>query len=324
MPRQARLDYPGTMHHVMIRGIEKKKIIKDEMDSRDLVERMGNLSKETGTQIYAWALLSNHAHILLRSGAKGLSNYMRRLLTGYAAAFNRRHRRHGTLFQNRYKSIVCEEEPYFLELVRYIHLNPLRAGVVKSMERLDKYPYGGHACMMGNVKHTWQKSEEVMAYFGKRIPMARKAYRQFVQEGIKLGRQPMLVGGGLIRSQGGWANVISRRRQGDKELSDERILGSGEFIDRILMQAEQQLKDQFSARERTKKVAQAIKSICKKWGVKPDELKAGGRRGYLTKARSEIIQVLVQKHGVPMASVAREIGVTTAAVSMCLRRIEND
>jgi hypothetical protein len=78
---------------------------------------------------------------------------MRRLLTGYAVSFNRRHRRHGPLFQNRYKSILCQEDPYLLELVRYIHLNPLRAGIVKELKVLATYPYSGHCALMGKKEH---------------------------------------------------------------------------------------------------------------------------------------------------------------------------
>ena len=136
MPRQARLDMPGTLHHVMGRGLERRRIADDDRDRGDLVGRMGGLALETGTSIYAWALMPNHFHILLASGRSGLSRYMGRFLSGYAVFYNRRHGRHGHLFQNRYKSIVCEEEPYLLELVRYIHLNPLRAGLVKMPSEL--------------------------------------------------------------------------------------------------------------------------------------------------------------------------------------------
>ena len=103
MPRQARLDAPGTLHHVIVRGIEKRRIVDDKVD-RDNFSRMGQIAHETETVIYAWALMTNHAHILLRSGSYGLSKYMRRLLTGYAITYNRRHNRHGHLFQNRYPS----------------------------------------------------------------------------------------------------------------------------------------------------------------------------------------------------------------------------
>ena len=108
MPRQARLDSPGTLHHVMIRGIEKRRIVDDDTDRRDFVRRLGTLAEETRTPIYAWALMTNHAHLLLCSGALGLAKFMRRLLTGYAVSYNLRHRRHGPLFQDRYKSIVCD------------------------------------------------------------------------------------------------------------------------------------------------------------------------------------------------------------------------
>ena len=109
MTRLARLDAPGVVHHVIIRGIERRKIFLDEKDCQDFVERLGDLLLDTGTKCYAWALLTNHAHFLLRTGQVGLADLMRRLLTGYAVRFNRRHRRHAHLFQNRYKSIVCQE-----------------------------------------------------------------------------------------------------------------------------------------------------------------------------------------------------------------------
>ena len=113
MPRRARLDAPGTLHHVMVRGIERRRIVNDVADRKNFVKRLGELSVATNTSIYAWALLTNHAHILLRSSEIGLSGFMRRFLTGYAITYNRRHRRWGHLFQNRYKSIVCDEDAYF-------------------------------------------------------------------------------------------------------------------------------------------------------------------------------------------------------------------
>jgi putative transposase len=126
VPRQARLDAPGTLHHVLVRGIEKRRMVDEGKDRESFVGRMGQVAAETETHIYAWALMSNHAHIVLRSGPYGLSKFMQRLLIGYAVTYNRRHGRHGHLFQNRYKSIVCDEDAYFRELVRYIHLHPVK------------------------------------------------------------------------------------------------------------------------------------------------------------------------------------------------------
>ncbi len=133
MPRQARLDAPGILYNVMVRGLERRPIFRDDVDRRDFCTRLGRLVEATTLTVYAWALLPNHAHLLLRTGQRPLARCMRALLTGYVGAFNRRHKRVGHLFQNRYKSIVEEEESYLLELVRYLHLNPLRAKVVPTL-----------------------------------------------------------------------------------------------------------------------------------------------------------------------------------------------
>ena len=153
MPRQARLDAPGALQHVMARGIERRKIFLDDKDRASFLERLALILEETQTQCYAWALIPNHFHILLRIGTTPLSTVMRRLMTGYAVTFNIRHRRSGHLFQNRYKSVVCEEDTYLLELTRYIHLNPLRARLAEDLKSLDKYQWAGHSAILGRRKN---------------------------------------------------------------------------------------------------------------------------------------------------------------------------
>jgi REP-associated tyrosine transposase len=140
---------------------------------------------------------------------------MRRLLTGYAVWYNRRHWRHGHLFQNRYKSILCQEGPYLLELVRYTHLNPLRAKIVKSLAESDRYPYSGHSAVMGKLQREFQGTDYVLRLLGEKVSAARQAYRAYVKKGIAQSRRPELVGGGLIRSVGGWSGVKAMRRAQD-------------------------------------------------------------------------------------------------------------
>ena len=151
MPRQARLDAPETLHHVMVRGIERRPIFKDPPDRADFVARLAALAEAGALTVYVWALLPDHAHLLVRTGRRPLARSMRSLLTGYAGAFNHHHTRAGHLFQNRYKSIVVEAEPYLQELVRYLHLNPLRAQVVADLRTLDRYPWTGHSALLGTV-----------------------------------------------------------------------------------------------------------------------------------------------------------------------------
>jgi len=136
---------------------------------------------------------------------------MRSLLTGYAGAFNRRHKRHGHLFQNRYKSIVVEEDTYLQELARYIHLNPLRAGLVRDLTVLDRYRWTGHSAVLGRVNRPWQAVDEILGHFGTKVGPARSQYRAFVAGGVRQGRRPELQGGGLKRSAGGWEGLRALR-----------------------------------------------------------------------------------------------------------------
>ena len=160
MPRGSRIDAVGAVHHIMVRGIERRKIFDGDADRDHFLHRMGEILLDTGTTCFAWSLMPNHFHLLFRTGNVPVSTVMRRLLTGYAVWFNRSRRRHGHLFQNRFKSVLCQEDSYLLELVRYIHLNPLRAGLVKSIPELDTYPYSGHGALMGGLLFSMFKKEK--------------------------------------------------------------------------------------------------------------------------------------------------------------------
>lgn len=320
MPRQARLDAPGTLHHVIVRGIEKREIVRDSEDRKDFVSRLGRLALDSKTQVYAWALMPNHAHLLLRSGPKGLPNFMRRLLTGYAITYNRRHRRHGHLFQNRYKSILCDEDAYFKELVRYVHLNPLRAGLVSDLSALDSYPWCGHSVLMGRQHRHWQDTDYVLSWFAKTAGAARRAYRDFVMEGIPMGRRPELVGGGLIRSQGGWSQVVSMRKRGRRELSDERILGSGDFVERMIREAEKSFRSPFRTAFNSKTWDQWIRKKCEEKGINIRELEGGSRRRCISEVRAAIAKKMIEEHSASLAEAARQLGVSTSAISKLFKK----
>ena len=323
MPRGPRLDAPGTLHHVMLRGIERRRIVDNDTDREDFVTRMGTVAMNTETAIYAWALMTNHAHILLRSGTAGLPTFMRRFLSGYALVYNRRHRRHGHLFQNRYKSIICEEEPYFKELVRYIHLNPLRAGMVDTLAKLDRYKWCGHSVIMDRCKNGWQDRGYVLKWFGLKEKDAQKAYKAFVKKGIALGKRPDLTGGGLIRSMGGWSIVKAMRNSGIKEESDERILGSGAFVSEIIKHAEEKIKYQLPAMELQKSIKAEIEKQCNNKNIPVAMLQSGSRRPPLPKLRRTIALKLINGYGVSSAETARQLGISTSGVAQILRRSEN-
>ncbi len=319
MPRQARLDVPGTLHHVILRGLERGRIVRDDTDRLAFVARLAEVVQATGTTVYAWALLPNHAHLLLRSGRTGLPTAMRRLLTGYAITFNGRHRRVGHVFQNRYKSIVVEEDPYFRELVRYIHLNPLRAGVVPDLGTLGRYPWSGHAGLLGRMPQPWLAMQAVLRWFGRTAQQGRQAYRRYVAEGLGLGRRPELVGGGLIRSAGGWAVVQAWRRRGEAVVADPRILGTGEFVERIVAEADPRHRPAPRGR-RPEAIARVIRTACKETGIEEGELRTGSRRRAVSRLRGVVAQRLVTTLGLSLADAARQLGVSTSAICRVMRK----
>lgn len=319
MPRKARLDVPGTLHHVMVRGIEGINIFRDEEDRKAFVDRVRSLVKETGTRVLAWVLMENHIHLLVISGPVGLPTFMRRLLTGYAIGFNRKHRRFGHLFQNRYKSIVCDLDSYLLELVRYLHLNPLRGGLVKNLEELEEYPWCGHGILTGKQKNDWQERNFVLGFFGSKGRKAVRAYREWVEAGKGLGHRPELVGGGLIRSMGGWSQVVSLRKKGESEAYDERILGDGDFVRAILKEADQKVARQIRARRDAGLLARIVKERCREAAISEVELRSGSRRRVVSEVRRKLCDYFYRELGISMAEIARLVGVGTTGVAMALR-----
>jgi hypothetical protein len=239
---------------------------------------------------------------------------MKKLLTGYVVNFNLRHKRYGHLFQNRYKSIICEDEPYLLELSRYIHLNPLRAGMLDDLKGLKNYRWAGHSAVMGRVKRDWQDIDTVLSYFGRGFGAVQR-YEQFVREGILQGRRGELVGGGLIRSLGGWSQVLSLRRKGIKVASDARILGNDEFVQRLLSEAEAREKETLRLFRRVPELRKLAGSIIEGERVEESELRSGMRKRNVVRARKIFCQLAVGEMGYPGAEVARYLGVTTSSVN---------
>lgn len=310
MPRLARLDISGLLQHVIVRGIERRDIFNDDHDRQLFVDRLFSLCSETGVHCYAWTLLSNHAHLLLMPTTTSLSFFMRRLLTGYAVSFNRRNKRSGHLFQNRYKSIVCEEETYLLELVRYIHLNPLRAGMVSNLEELDYYPWTGHAVLMGNRQIDGQDTVAILKRFGKRTSTARKNYRQFVSEGIKSGRRDELVGGGLKRSQG-------QRENNEYESFDERILGSGDFVDSLKLEVK--LRDKMKS---SITLARLLSIVSAALRLDPDSIRKPSKSRDPAAARGIICHLAIIELGYTGSEVGKFLHLGPTGVSLASRRGE--
>jgi putative transposase len=324
MPRKARLDVPGALHHIIVRGINKAPIFKDGQDKTRFLERLGENVLRGQCAVHAWVLMTNHVHLLFKSGSDGISSVMRRQLTWYAQYFNRRHKRTGHLFENRYKSILCDEETYLLALIRYIHLNPIRAKIVQTMEELDRYRWTGHRAIIGKVDYPWMDSKGCLSAFGGTRKKAISEYRRFVREGIQEGRNSLLTGGGLVRSQGGWSQVMSLRRRGQKEEYDERILGGGDFVTAIFKEAEDRQLRQTKHQRSGQTIQKIVEMECKGRGINERELKAGGKRSSVSAARAAIAYRCKEELGASAAEIARHLGVNTSSIVRSIERVMSE
>ena len=268
-------------------------------------------------------------------------------MTGYAVTFNKRHKRAGHLFQNRYKSIICEEDPYLLELIRYIHLNPLRAKLIQDLNELEKYPWAGHSTILGNCKNplilvvTDEKAEvskqatspseglfvagnqvpdfllqqqkdpnpchprnpcqdkplaektigDTLLHFGETQKVARARYRQFVEKGIPQGRRPEFQGCGLVRSAGGEKAGLLGRPKDEREKGDARILGSGDFVNNILRDAEEEFENKYKEKMSLENL---MMIVAKAMGVSIEEIVSSSRKRKIARARSVVTYAAIR------------------------------
>ena len=322
MPRKARIDAPGALHHVMARGIERRNIFTDNADCDDFLSRVENIIEESNTLCYAWSLVQNHFHLLLKTGNIPIATVMRRLLTGYVIRFNRRHSRNGHLFQNRYKSILCQKDVYLKELIRYIHLNPLRAGIVRDLEALDSYPYAGHSAIMGRCKREWQSVDSALSLFDTRLMRARRAYRKYVAAGVDQGKRWDLMGGGLIRSAGGWSGVRSLVKDGIFFKSDERMLGVSDFVENVLAEADEAMERKYALAAQGIDLHRLIHLAADLVSIRPERIAGPGKSRDLVKARSLICHWGASELGLTMTHLGATLGISVPTVSVAAKRGE--
>lgn len=177
MARPLRLEFPGALYHLTARGNARQKIFLDAEDRHRFLDLLGKEVAQQGWFCYAYCLMDNHYHLLIETPEPNLVAGMRRLNGVYTQAFNRHHRRVGHLFQGRYKSILVDRDAYFLELCRYIVLNPLRA---KAVKRQEQWPWSSYAATAGRIAlPSWLTIKPVLALFANHA-----AYERYIAQGI--------------------------------------------------------------------------------------------------------------------------------------------
>jgi putative transposase len=304
MPRRSRLDLPGLVYHVIARGIERRPIFINDADRQVFLNRLGEILNEMPTPVYAFVLMPNHFHLLLRRSNFPLATIMRRLLTSYALYFNTRNNRAGHLFQNRYKAIICQEEPYFLQLIRYIHLNPVRANPSLCVDQLQHSAFSGHSFLIGKNTAPWFDANTVLNHFAATERAARRAYMSFLYDG--LGSERDFSGGGMKRSLGPLTSALPL----DGRAFDDRILGDSDFVEGLL-----DFDKEDPEITRSSEPYKIIESICRQFEVTKPEITGRVRTRQVTAARAILAHRLTTEGGLNGAEIARRLNMSRSAVA---------
>lgn len=310
MPRKPRLSVPGAVTHVMARCLPRLHLYEDDQDRRVFLQLLERYLSETRCDCYAWALMPTHYHLVLRVGELELWRTMKPLNMRYAQYHGKKHGRRGPLLSGRYKSIVTQDQNCVQELVRYVHLNPLRAGICRSMRSLDCYPWTGHSVLMGRKDNRFQNTKAVLARFGKDRSRARQAYREFLAAGIG-NPDPADVE----------LHVRSSNRGEERGRGAHRwVIGDPEFVKDALARAEaQRLRTNRLERE-GKDMAWLAAKVCADNGVPPDLLSVRHRGGPVSAARREFCYIATREYGVRAVDVAAFLGISPGAVSNLVRK----
>ncbi len=293
MPRKARAEVEGGLYHVITRGNNRRQIFNSPADYQKFLSLLGAQKIKLPFFLYAYCLMSNHVHLLIERQANAIGRIMHRLLTGYAQYYNRRNRRVGHLLQGRYKAILCQSDRYLSELVRYIHLNPVRARMVNKPQ---DYEYSSHRAYLGIEPVGLVDVDPVLRHFGAQKDVARDRYRQFVAVGIEDGHRSEFYA------------------------TDEgRILGTDEFIDATIHrlgetdQSNRAVKRKASAvRElQPDRLVAAVEKVCR---IPRADFCGTGKSAPAIMAKEMLILIGLQM-GASTKALSEIIGISPSALS---------
>ena len=316
MPRTARLDFPGALHHVIGRGIERRFIFEATVDKAFFVEKLTELCGRYDFRCYAWCLMGNHFHLLLETGSFPLKKLMSGLLTSYALHYNRRCHRVGHVFQNRYHSVLCEKESYSLELIRYIHLNPVKANMC-DLSDLKKYRWCGHQELMSRNKESLIDANYVLGLFSNNRNNAISHYLKFMGAGIA--ESQYFDGGGLMRNLAAQGIDVSDMRHEQRINYDQRILGDGEFVEQVISKTDESTNGDWNVKKiKFEELAAKVKTY---YGVEYEELFSNRRSHPYREARSVLIYLADRYCNLEnQRQLGKLFEIKRSAVSMAVKR----
>lgn len=287
MSRRRRIHYPGALYHVILRGNARADIFFDRQDRRRWEALIDELLPEHGHQIHAYCWMSNHVHLALQSSDEPIAQFIAALAGRYAKLSNHKLGRSGHLFERRYRAILVQADAYLLELVRYIHQNPIRAGMVAC---LSDYPWCSHGAYLGGVKPSWLTVDWVLRMFDQSEVAARQAYSVF------LTRRP---------------SPSMRDRMSAGNRSDGRIIGDDHFQTAIAKHH----KPSPSSR-----LTELVQDICDQHGVMPEQLATPSRSRLNSDIRADIGNAAIEQNIARISDVARFFNRSSSGLSRAMAK----
>jgi REP element-mobilizing transposase RayT len=285
MARRPRVFAAGLLYHVMVWGNQRRKTFRHDDDYQAYLDRLEKYRAQCQVRIYAYCLMPNHVHLLVETGSTPLAKFMQGLQQSYTQYFNRRYRKVGHLFQGRYKAIICERDKYLLALVRYIHLNAVRA---KLATRPERYRYSGHNRYLTDGTAKIVETTPVLKLMG-----GKKGYERFV-----------LAGMGEEHNEAYYA------------VEDQRFLGEAGFGEEISRDVEE-----ISKPKRKKPLETVFKEVARRVKAAPELIRSKDRRWDISHKRAEAVAILVRECGYGVSEVAKYLGRDQANVSTMLSRL---
>ncbi len=293
MARKPRIHFPGAFYHVISRGNQGQMIFHDDADRNRYLSLLEELPNRFRCKLYAYVLMGNHVHLLVEVTAIPLAKIMQNLQFRYTQYYNRRYQKRGHLFQGRYKAILCDRESYLLELVRYIHLNPVRAGLIR---HIDRYRWSSHPMYLrGDGKGGWVSVDAVLKQFGEKRHQAIRRYREFIRDGLGEGH-----------------------REDYYRVIDQRFLGDDEFVEEVRergQEAEERLPVDIVLKD-------IVQAACREFGVRPERVSQRGKSREVSRLRWTIGKLAVEEGGYRLVEVARFFGRDPGVMSRGLRLLE--
>ncbi len=306
MPRKARITVPGAVHHVMVRGIEGSPVFRGDTDRKKLFGLIEKGIHTSGYLLYAWCFMPNHYHLVLRIGDYPLGAFMRSINGPYAQYFRKLQEKRGYLFQDRYKSLVTDDQNYVQEMIRYVHLNPIRGKICTTLRALAHYQWSGHSVLMGTRTWEAQNTKDVLNRFGNSLSTSRKGYEQFIADGLDE-----------------TTDTIERVRRANSEIEDMHqtgcwVIGNRDFILKAINDGKSRKLRLARAAQQNIDLESLARTICGKLEVDTNELKRKGRNNNRSRARKIIAYLAYREYEIPVKHIARFLGTASCSVSNML------